>query len=259
MFFDWTPGKRISNLPRWLHGPALLSRNLWHFPSRWDDWRQRRRDWNNRNAREVRKHLALSVEYVCGADVHGDIAEFGTMTGRTAVDLACALAQFDNVRKLLLFDSFQGLPATKSVVDRDSPHVQAGIWRPGACHGVSKTRLSQMCRKHLAEERLLIFDGWFCDTLPTLSTETRFALLHIDSDLYQSAKDVLTFVFSHGIVSAGAMIHFDDWNCNRADPQCGERRAWSETVSEFSVQYSDGGQYGWAGRKLIVHSYSGAG
>jgi hypothetical protein len=258
MFFDWTPGKSISKLPRWLQGPALLWRNLWYFSGTWSAWRRRHREWNSRNACEVRKHLALSVEYVCGADVSGDIAEFGTMTGRTAADLASALAHFDDSRRLLLFDSFQGLPVTSSAVDRDSPHVKAGIWRPGACQGISKTRLFQMCRRYLPEDRIVIFDGWFCNTLPTLSAETRLALLHIDSDLYQSAKDVLNFVFTHGMVSTGAMIHFDDWNCNRADPHCGERRAWSETVSEFSVQYSDGGQYGWAGRKLIVHSYSGA-
>lgn len=257
MSLDWTPGERIAQLPRFLQGPALLWRNLWQLPGAWRDRRLQHRQWNSLNGCEVRKHLTLSVEYVCGADVSGDIAEFGTMTGRTAVDLARAMAQFDDTRRLLLFDSFQGLPVSQSEVDRQSPHVRSGVWRPGSCHGISKEQLFRMCRQYLPADRILIFDGWFCDTLPTVAAETRLALLHVDSDLYQSAKDVLSFVFSHGMVSGGATLHFDDWNCNRADPGLGERRAWAETVSDFLVEYSDGGQYGWGGRKLIVHSYAG--
>jgi hypothetical protein len=57
------------------------------------------------------------------------------------------------------------------------------------------------------------------------------------------------------MVSPGAVIHFDDWDCNRADPGLGERRAWSEAVSKFGIEYSDCGQYGWGSRKVIVHSY----
>jgi O-methyltransferase len=252
MLCDWTPGRRVSKLPRFLQPPALLARNILRLPQA---WRNHRREWHSENAREIRKHLALSVEYVCGADVAGDLAEFGTMTGRTATDLARALAARDSSRRLFLFDSFQGLPEPTSPIDQAAPHVQQGVWTPGACRGISKPQLFRLCRRYLSDDRLLILDGWFADTLPTVPAGTRFALLHIDSDLYQSAWDVLEGCFSRGLVSPGAAILFDDWDCNRADPGCGERRAWSEAVHKFGIEFSDCGQYGWGSRKVLVHSY----
>jgi hypothetical protein len=67
--------------------------------------------------------------------------------------------------------------------------------------------------------------------------------------------DVLEHVFSQSRIPPGAIVFFDDWNCNREEPGCGERRAWSEAVARFSVEYSQGGPYGWGGYKFIVHSY----
>ena len=100
-----------------------------------------------------------------------------------------------------------------------------------------------------------IYEGWFSKTISKFPAGTRLGLLHVDCDLYESAKDVLDYVFSRQMVAEGAINLFDDWNCNRAEPGCGERRAWSEAVARFSVDYSPGGPYGWGGTKFIVHSY----
>jgi len=80
-------------------------------------------------------------------------------------------------------------------------------------------------------------------------------MLHIDCDLYQSTMDVLQHVFRSRMVAEGAIILFDDWNCDRACPSRGERKAWSEICSQYLVQASDLGSYGWAGQKFIVHQY----
>ena len=45
---------------------------------------------NNNAQEEIFKALIGGVQYVYGMDVKGDIAEFGTMTGRTAVAIAVA-------------------------------------------------------------------------------------------------------------------------------------------------------------------------
>jgi len=84
---------------------------------------------------------------------------------------------------------------------------------------------------------------------------TRFALIHVDCDLYQSTLDVLVHVFSRGMVSEGAALFFDDWNCNRASRVLGEQRAWAEVVERFRIEYSDSGEYGITGRKFLVHAY----
>ena len=254
MIFDWTPGERISRLPKPLWLPALIWRNIYFLRQNLRSHRQQR---ESLAARGIRECLTLSVEYVHGAGVGGDVAEFGTMTGKTAIALAQAVAQFDGSKKLLLFDSFEGLPDTQSEVDKVSPHVRSGVWSSGTCRGVTSNQLRNMCQKHLPPSRIDIYEGWFSDTLATLPAETRLALLHVDSDLYQSAVDVLHHCFARQMISRGAAIHFDDWDCNQADPRFGERKAWAEIVEQFAVEYTDCGQYGWGSRKFIVHSYRG--
>ncbi|MBI2479306.1 MAG: hypothetical protein HYV60_11925 [Planctomycetia bacterium] len=59
------------------------------------------------------------------------------------------------------------------------------------------------------------------------------------------------------MVSRGAAIHFDDWDCNPADPRFGERKAWAEIVEHFAVEFTDCGLYGWEFRKFIMNSYRG--
>ncbi|MBK8476483.1 MAG: class I SAM-dependent methyltransferase [Opitutaceae bacterium] len=209
---------------------------------------------------DVALHLQLGVRYAMGCAVPGDIAEFGTMAGRTAAVIAAAMPQYDrfcpsNRQSLHLFDSFQGLPAASSEVDRASPHVQAGVWGAGTCLGISEEQLREICSRHLAPERIRTYSGWFAETLPKVPTGTRFAMLHIDCDLYQSTKDVLDYCFSQGLVTPGAAVFFDDWNCNTARPDLGERRAWMEAVADFKIMASDCGEYGMGCHKFIVHSY----
>jgi hypothetical protein len=84
---------------------------------------------------------------------------------------------------------------------------------------------------------------------------TKLALLHVDCDLYSSTMDVLDYCFANNVVSEGAAIFFDDYNCNRASPDHGERKAWSQCIDKYAIQHSDAGEYGWAGHKFYVHQY----
>jgi hypothetical protein len=97
----------------------------------------------------------------------------------------------------------------------------------------------------------------FRDAVPELSATSRFGLIHVDCDLYQSTMDALEPLFAKHLVSEGAALLFDDWNCNRASKQLGERRAWSELSAKYDVDYSDEGGYGRAGHRLTVHRYRG--
>jgi len=212
--------------------------------------------------------LFTGVQYVYGFDVVGEIAEFGTMTGKTAGLLAHAVrvcdVQFEKnlrlaqlpTKNLHLFDSFIGLPSSATCdIDNSSPHVVSSIWREGACHGMSATEMLEHVGAIVDSSRVFIHEGWFADTLPQISDDIRFALVHIDCDLYQSTRDVLDGLFGQQRISEGTMILFDDWNCNRASNSFGERRAWAEAVRKFNIQYSDEGGYGWVSHKFIVHSY----
>jgi hypothetical protein len=209
--------------------------------------------------------LYKAVEYVIGAGVPGRLAEFGTMTGETAQVLAKALGVFGErfaeaetahgmaERELHLFDSFEGLPPTANAIDAAAPHVAAGLWSAGACRGIDALTLARRCARYLAPERIRVHAGWFSATLPNLPDATKFALVHIDSDLYESARDVLDHLCGRDMLAEGAMLLFDDWDCNRASPELGERRAFAEAIERHRLKVSDCGPYGAMAHRFIVH------
>ncbi len=265
----WNAGPNILRLPAILRPAAILGRNLRDVCRFYLTAPRRERRHALPSQEEVFRNLVMGVEYVHFAGVEGDLAEFGTMTGSSALVLSRSLAWFHELarteehrtdrrmlpRRLHLFDSFLGLPAAESEIDRNSPHVQSGVWGPGTCRGLTANELKRECSRFLAPPAIHIYQGWFKDTLPRVPESTRFALIHIDADLYESARDVLEEIFSRGLLAPGAAVFFDDWNPNRASPDQGERRAWSEAVARHQVTFSDWGSYGWGGQKFIVHSY----
>ena len=217
----------------------------------------------DRSYLEIARTLANAVAYVHEMGVKGEIAEFGTMSGRSAVALATATSYYHTInmkdprglKSLHLFDSFKGLPEARFDIDKFSQHVSSGIWAKGTCIGLTKKNLSKLISKYINQNKFQIYPGWFKDTVPSLNSEICFSLIHIDGDLYESAIDVLDSLFARDKVSKGAMILFDDWNCNEADPGLGEKKAFQEICEKYSVNYSDEGSYGKSSHKFIIHEY----
>jgi O-methyltransferase len=267
--FGLTPGTMIEALPAWLRPPALLYRNAVDLAGLVLGRKFRSGDERAAWRHEIVQAISVGVDYIYEAGVEGDIAEFGTMTGTTAYVIARTVRHYDTRHRkfgpsgdrrylpktLHLFDSFEGLPESTAGPDVESDHVRSGTWARGSCVGLTADELRRLCARFVSAERVRTYVGWFADTLPKIPDSTRLALVHVDSDLYQSAKDVLDQVFGRGLVTEGAAVFFDDWNPNRADPKAGERRAWDEAVDEYAIQFSDWGDYGWAGKRFIVHSY----
>ena len=216
------------------------------------------------NSDDALKRLVLGVKYVFGMGVAGDVAEFGTMTGRSAVALAVAVNRLNTVfrldprgtKKIWLFDSFEGLPEARFDVDKNSQHVTAGTWAKGKCKGLDATSFERLIAKYAEADEFHVVKGWFKDTVPALPAGQQFSMLHIDGDLYESAIDVLAPLFERRMIARGGAIFFDDWNCNAADPDLGERRSWREMCEKHKIVFSDCGDYGDACHKFIVHDYS---
>ncbi|CCD95224.1 conserved hypothetical protein [Bradyrhizobium sp. ORS 375] len=214
-------------------------------------------------AKEIARTLTLATMYINSADVKGDVAEFGTMGGFTARTLANAMV-FDPryqpnqpLRKLRLFDSFEGLPEITDPIDLESQHVKSKAWARGGCKVLGAKDLRAMVEAIIPPSRIEIHEGWFADTIKTLPDDTRFALIHFDGDLYSSTMDALVPCFERGFISKGAMLCFDDWNCNEADPEAGERKAWADLVKRFDIVASHCGDYSIQSTKFIIHSYRG--
>lgn len=211
---------------------------------------------------EIKRVMNLSISYIYLAGVVGDIAEFGTQTGRTARILAQgihSIRKWESIlpkKNLLLFDSFEGLPEIIADADKNHPWVVFGGWRQGSFKGLTPDELLKVVSSEgLAKARLRLYKGWFAETIFRLPDNTKLALLHVDGDLYQSAIDVLYGCLSRGFISKGAVILFDNWNMAAASSEFGERRAWNEMVLKYQIQYSDGGDYSWHAHRFIIHSY----
>tara|TARA_R110002051_G_scaffold272259_1_gene332766 strand:+ start:884 stop:1561 length:678 start_codon:yes stop_codon:yes gene_type:complete len=133
--------------------------------------------------------------------VDGLWVEFGVYKGKTISTIAEYRRTYPN-NLVYGFDSFEGL---NEDWDKDNPK---GSYSLG---GEAPKEINiDGVRKPWAENIKLI-KGYFEDTLPTFLTEHKepAAFLHIDSDLYSSAKTVLTLM--KGRIVTGTVICFDDW------------------------------------------------
>jgi hypothetical protein len=223
-------------------------------------------DYANVRRRLIFEALTQGVQYVLNNAVEGDVAEFGTASGFSACTIARAMAVYRQMyaetlelhgaqpKLLYLFDSFEGLPEAAAAVDLSSPNVQSGRWREGTFKGLTAEELIELCASVYDRDKLRVVPGWYQESLPQLPAGTKLAMVHLDCDLYSSTVEVLDHLFTRGHVAEGAVLFFDDWNCNRSSPQFGQRRAWRETCEKHRVEYSDGGDYAVLGHKFLVHA-----
>ena len=118
------------------------------------------------------------------------------------------------------FDSFEGLPET---------------WRRGFKKGVfdRKGELPEV------NKNVILVKGWFVRTLEDFISkqeEKEVAFIHVDCDLYHSAKYVLDALTNH--IKPGCVIVFDELvNYAGYAGENGELRAWYEIVTENEIQY----------------------
>lgn len=201
-------------------------------------------------------------EYLRGAKIEGDVFEFGTFRGYTARLMAQLMDELKTPGALYLFDSFEGLPDSPSEVDRRSYEIALNKrWRPGNM-GVEPDmdeRVRAAVTAILPADRVHVVKGYFEDTLGAHVPNTQAALVHVDCDLYESSRLVLEEMFSKNLVQDGMLLVFDDFNCNRASPFMGERRALTDVFDKQERYWtSPWFSYGWHAQVFFVHDKQGA-
>jgi hypothetical protein len=204
-----------------------------------------------------------AIEFVTIGGVVGDILEFGVLGGWSARILCEIMRDVFNLNDVHLFDSFEGLPDYTSEIDRNSYEIGGrDIWSDkmkfpdeflqqfGQEHQWHiRDRLSEIIRP----ERILVHKGFYAETLKR-PLNIKASVVHIDCDLYQSTAEVLWGVYGMDALQDGTVMLFDDWNCNRANPNYGERRAWREFLAgqqRFSSTFWY--SYGYNGAAFILH------
>lgn len=164
---------------------------------------------------EIMRYAVESIEKNRGGGGESlIIAEFGVFEGKSINYIASLVG---NGQKIYGFDCFDGLPLD---------------WRTDFERGTFKVDgLPKVA------ENVTLIKGLFSDTLPRFVAEhqaERCALLHIDCDLYESTRDVLTNL--SGQIGAGTVLVFDEY-FNYPGWQEGEYKAFQEFVSEQHLRY----------------------
>lgn len=147
---------------------------------------------------EQRMNMYHLVSQVMAYKVDGDLVEVGCNEGQSAVLMTKVMQSFHSDKKLHVYDSFEGLPATGK---DDGSSYREGDLR------TSEQVLTRNFRMH-GLPLPIIHKGWFSDTLPTeLPASICFA--HLDGDLYDSIMVSLKHVYPR--LSSGAICLVDDY------------------------------------------------
>lgn len=139
--------------------------------------------------------------------------EFGVRSGSTINHVARLRPSWT----LFGFDSFEGLPEAWS----------GYTLTKGAFAGESTPTV---------EPNVQLVKGWFDDTLPTFVAENQgpIAFVHVDSDIYSSAKTVLEQVGAR--LQTGSVIVFNEY-FNYPNWKQHEYRAWQEYCASTGTTY----------------------
>ena len=161
--------------------------------------------------------LALQVRHL-----NGSYIEVGCWRGGTGCLIAAAAG-----KPIVLCDTFSGVVKTSRA---DNTYVG------GEHSDASQTAVRELARSIGVEADVLA--GVFPEDTGKAVAEMRFAMCHIDVDVYRSAKDAAEWLWPR--VLPGGIVVFDDYGCATCD---GIR----EYVHELG-QRSD---------RIIVHNLNG--
>jgi hypothetical protein len=136
--------------------------------------------------------------------------------------------------RFFAFDSFQGMPASTGV------DAELEIFPEGTYRAPLDDFWATLDKFSVPKGKVVPVEGFFQDTcVPEVARKIGLApisIVHIDSDLYESAKIALEFVTPYLMPSA--VIIFDEWYQFFGNPRFGEHRAfreWKDAHPEWEV------------------------
>jgi len=143
-------------------------------------------------------NLYLIVKFAL-PEMSGDVIEFGTYRGGTALFLASLLKSTGQDKVIYACDTFEGMPDTNPDID---------MHHAGDFSDTSAEPIMERAKSLGLDRHLVLVKGRFEDTLPNLRTGKQFALVHVDCDIYDAIRFVLATVDDH--LAPGAYVVFDD-------------------------------------------------
>jgi O-methyltransferase len=176
--------------------------------------------------------LCQAVSYVVLSRIPGDIVECGVWRGGSMMAAALALQRHNSLRKLHLFDTFEGMPPPTDLdVEARSGWLASQLMENAGRDISCKSTLDDV-RGNLSltcyPENLLEFiEGRVETTIPQFVPDT-ISILRLDTDWYASTRHELEYLWPR-LVGGGILI-IDDYG-----HWTGARKAVDEFLEALST------------------------
>jgi hypothetical protein len=179
--------------------------------------------------------LVEAVRYVSRHAIAGDIVECGVWRGGSMMAVAQTLLELGDLRRLHLFDTFDGMPPPADV-DRDRSGASAAdmmatsdketssIWARSPLEDVRRN----LSGTGYPADRVEFVVGRVEETVPSRAPET-IAILRLDTDWYESTRHELVHLFPR--LSVGGVLIIDDYGHWE-----GARKAVDEYLADHGVR-----------------------
>src|SRR5581483_12162870 len=130
--------------------------------------------------------------------------------------------------RFIAFDSFEGMPEPRGFDTLFEAF-------PRGSYACSEEQFrANLRRASVPLDKVVTVKGFFEETLNETTARRiglrRAAVIHIDSDLYESAKRALDFVTPY--LCDGSVVIFNEWYQFHGNPTLGEQRAFAEWRAE---------------------------
>lgn len=158
-------------------------------------------DNRRRNSGDIPRLLFLvqNARLVLDEEVVGEFAEVGVYKGNSSKVLKYVLQQGGPGRRLYLFDTFGGFDA------RDLAGVDAGVTPQFADVSLESVQ------RFVGDDSICDYrPGYFPESATGIDPDARFALVHLDCDLYEPMRAGLLFFYPR--LSLGALVILHDYS-----------------------------------------------
>ena len=195
--------------------------------------------------RQRLESLHTCLDDIARRGVAGDLMECGVWRGGGCILMAGWLrAHEDKHRKLLVADSFEGLPPPTHEEDKTLDLSRDRF--PQLAVSEETVRANFAAYGLLDDRKQIFLKGWFRDTLETAPTN-KIALLRLDGDLYESTWDAMKALYDR--VSPGGIVIIDDYG---ALPMC--RKAVEDFFAARAAPVPTLSQIDWTGAYFVKPS-----
>lgn len=163
----------------------------------------------------------------------GDVVEFGTFTGRTALSFA---EQFPT-KTIYTIDHFKGLEKTKKNCVSDWHEGAFALGREEYKDNSNVPKTVEELRKKLSvRSNINIIESDIHQLKePKDYGINKVGFCHIDVDIYEPTVSALEFLYK--CEWNQVFIRFDDWHGGRKEFDEHERLAFSEWVLKYKLEY----------------------